>query len=1097
MNQQPFWTLLPHINNRTAWKPISFPAILIIPFGSDSSGNPLSQSAPKDITISILDVVRRNKVSGHQNQDVFFPDRELYTITISGLELNKRLLDINDFENDGTHLKIINRRGVSGDVPYDPNSLYYDFSDVEISVENLKHGRYQLSYQARLNKRVYDSLGGLVCIDDTQDDLIIFNNDINHPGEIIDEMVKTTPSIWFNNQDLGKDPIITLYKPLTDCLQNVFDEQILLSRINFISKAYPETIQLLGQTIGWEIPYFPKSLDPLRRSVLRTSTFFQKNRSGFNNIHQLFDLFGYNILLRNLWYSPDNSRLEEPSYEPYTPVQIQDKYVLDIAVGNLIAPGFYTTDVQLICKPGEKTKYDNFSDIGSDIYVESYVVKIGSAAQNAINGFIANGNYDDISEISSGVINNDLNSRLVGLDVYASHQLKISKSGVHTEIYKTGPRDILFSPNISLDKYKPSVKISLDGHWNDKDLAIYVFVIYKTQKIIIADPNYEEKRSNFFDIRVNSRNDTLSPTSLVLDYALEFLYRVKALHSLLRHIFIESNSCEVYLVTDYCYGPGLSVSSDSDIGQQQVPPAITPIDNDSKCDEQDARLLGYKESDISYRTKITAGLIEEWNSYLSYDNRLKEGGILNMLPQIPELARIVGTYNGYGQDTFINTFEQYSAFGIIEPFHLANQHIYTSTSEIYDYNTNLIGIENRCTELRQTGELLYDGPYQPVNNLSVREPICFKGRVSGDLYINQSIVSEEQVLLSDCVNHMGHGANFTTPKRSIIVRAGSENRLLGSQSPKPIISTNLPESGIDFEDFLMNDYDLVGYDPIRLSGDSDEVLHYWDRQEHVDSTWHSAANNVPNYGIQRTNMHFPGTRFISMAKFQGTFVDPVYTKRPWDLDVCDNVLNARLVKGVDNNEYLVFDQTPYTFTSTTGTPDIPAMGSPISSSIAPTDVVHAIYSQYADGLTPGLCPYDTTIDSDGIKNVNVALFKSASLCGTGDLRDYADGYPCVTGILTFTIDFDSDYDFFTGATSGITSQFLFLLMSGIVDGSFGIRLDCDCTITPCDVTAPINTCAVKETDVIDVSSYLVLPESAGVCSFVLDGEISTMFELQD
>jgi len=176
------------------------------------------------------------------------------------------------------------------------------------------------------------------------------------------------------------------------------------------------------------------------------------------------------------------------------------------------------------------------------------------------------------------------------------------------------------------------------------------------------------------------------------------------------------------------------------------------------------------------------------------------------------------------------------------------------------------------------------------------------------------------------------------------------------------------------------------------------------------------------------------------------------------------------------------------------------MGFPTDSSIAATDVVHAIYSQYADGLTPGLCPYDTSIDSDGIKNVNVALFKSASVCGTGNLLDYADGYPCVTGILTLTIDYDSDYDDFTlatGITSGITSQFLFLLMSGIVDNTLGIRLDCDCTITPCDITSSVNACDIKDTDVTIIDSYLALPESVGMCSIVLNGEIPTMFELQD
>lgn len=1094
MNKQPFWHFLPYINNRTAWKPISFPAILIIPFGASTSGNPLSQSAPKDVTISILDVIRRNKVAGHQYKDVFFPDAELYTVTITSLELSKRLIDISDFENDGINSKIINRRGLYGTVPYDQNSLYYDFSDIEIPVDNLANGRYQLSYRARLNRRVYDSLGGLVCIDDDLEDLIITNLDINHPGEIINETVKTSPSIWFSNTNLGNEPLITLYKPLTDCLQNVFDEQILLSRINFINNAYPETIQLLGQTIGWEIPYFPKSLDPLRKSVLRTSTYFQKNRANFNSIHQLFDLFGYNILLRNLWYKPDNSELVEPKYD-YAPIQYLDQYVLDVAVGNLKAPGFYSTEVPLICKPSTKTKYDNFTDVGSDVYIDSYVVRVGSDAESEIINFLNSGNYDDITESVSGVLNNDLNARLLGKDIYASHQVKIELNGNVKTIYKTGPRPILFEPELSLDKYKPSVNIKLDGHWDDEQLAIYILVIYKTQKVVINDPGYTEKRSNYFDIRVNSRDDTLSPTSLVLDYALEFLYRIKALHSLLRNIFIESTSSEVYLVTDYCYGPGLSISSDSDIGQQQVPPAIIPIDDNGKCQEQDARNLGYKDSDISYRDRITFGLIEEWNSYLSYDDRQSNGGILGMLPQIPDIARMIGLYNGYNQDAFINTYDQTTVFGVIEPFDLSNQLIYTRSTNIYNYDDSLVNINNRCTGFRSLGQLTYDEDYQPVNNLEVREPICFKGRVGNELFINLSNNNDEQVLLTGCVNNMGNGAMFITPKRSTIVRGGSTNRLIGSKSPKPIISSNQPVSGIDFEDYYNEKFDQVDVDPIRIIGETDSVLHYWDRPTTVDSTWDSASHTVPNLGIQRTSMHFPGTRFISMAKYNGTFTSDVHTHRPWDFDVCEDPLNARLVTGVDGNEYLVFDNVQYSFTNNTGDPDIPMMGSPLISSVSPDQVVHAIYSRFADGNTLGLCPFDTSVDSLGTTNVNAPLFKSAVQCGTGDIRDYADGYPCVTGILNLSPDYASEYDYDTGSTGPISGLYLFTLMSGILDGSQGIRMDCDCSVAPCDTTAPPAQCTIRDTDDIDISQFLALPEDIGICSIALDGEIPSMFEL--
>lgn len=1096
MSQQPFWAFLPFINNRTAWKPVSFPAVLIIPFGSDSSGNPLSKSAPKDVTVSILDVVRRNKVAGHQYKDVFFPDRELYTLTISGVELSSKLLDLNDFVVDGDYVTIINRSGLSGKLPYIPDSLYYDFSDVLISVDNLAIGRYQLSFRASVNHRVYDSSGGLVCIDDSKDDLIIINTDINHPGEVLNEMVNTTPSVWFSNGSLDKEPLIDLYKPLSDCLQNVFDEQILLSKINFISNAYPETIQALGQTIGWEIPYFPQSLDLLRKSVLRTTTSFQKGRGAFNSIHQLFDLFGYNILIRNLWFSPDNSELVEPKYDLFAPVQYVDKLVLDVGVGGLVAPGFYSAKVPLICKPGQKTRFDNFTDVGSDVYVESYAVKVGSDADLAIREFLAGGDYDDLVVTSNGVVNNDLNSRMIGLDVYASHQVKINTVGNKELVYKTGSRDILFLDGISVNKYDPSVTVQLSGHWNDPDVAVYVFIVYKTQQVVIGDADWADKRSNYFDIRVNSREDTLSPTSLVLDYALEFLYRIKAFHSLIRNIFLEYDSSEVYLVGDYCYGPGLSVSNDSDAGLQQVPPAIKPIDSDNKCDEQDARLLGYKDSDIQYRNRVTAGLIEEWESYLTYDNRSNAGGILGMLPQVPNPSRSSALYNEFGQDAFIGSYDVLFIYGLKAPFVLANQSTYTKTLFLYEYDNGSEVADNRSVSFRSVGYLAGDDGYVGVEDLNSRDPICFKGRVSDDLYLNYSLPHNDNFIISPCTIHLGSGSAFTTPRRSIIVQGGAVNRSIGSKSGKPVISANQAVSGIDFDFNGLMKFDSVGIDPSRLIGDSDEVLHYWDRTTTVDSSWNSVAVDIPDFNIQVTNLHFPGTRFISLGKLNGTVVNNSVKHRPWDFDDCESNLNPVMVIGSDNNEYLVFDDLNYSVSNNTGEPDLPHLGLPSISSLDNSSVVHAIYSKYADGNTPGLCPYDSGVDENGVGNVNSALFKSAVDCDTGGVRDFVDGYPCVTGLLNLTINTDSVYDL--NPVGDINADFLFLFMSGVLDGSLGFRLDCDCVKASCNVTSNTNACVIDaQPDDVVMDDFMVLAEEIGGDTWYFDGEVPSFFELND
>ena len=367
MTQRPFWTLLPYINNRTAWKPIGFPAILVVPFGANADGLPLAQSAPLGVKISILDTVRRNRVAGPFEPNAFFPNRELFTIALNSVEIAARQLDINDFEIEGDVIKIINSDGLIGEIPYIPDTLYYDFSDVLIGVENLDSGRYQLSYNASINGRIYDSNDFLVCINDDTRDSILRYVDFVHPGEVIDEMKKTTPSIWFSNQPLASETLITLYKPLSDTLQNVYDEQSLLGRVNFVNEVFPETVPYLGRILGWEIPYFPRSLDPLRRSVLRTTTDFQKMRGTYKGIKELFDLFGFDILIRNLWFDCDNETLLEAQYGGANGVALLDTIQFDILENDLRAPGFYTNEIQLRKRPATSSEFDNFIQIGSDL----------------------------------------------------------------------------------------------------------------------------------------------------------------------------------------------------------------------------------------------------------------------------------------------------------------------------------------------------------------------------------------------------------------------------------------------------------------------------------------------------------------------------------------------------------------------------------------------------------------------------------------------------------------------------------------------------------------------------------------------------------
>lgn len=1108
MNQRPFWVFIPYINNRTAWRPISFPAVLIIPFGADDKGRPLAQSAPRGISVSILDTTRRNRVSGPFAQGLYFPARELFTLALNSSEIADRRIDTHDFPisvdpTKGEILTITNRMGVIGDVPYIPNSLYYDLSDIAIDVEDLQSGRYQLSYQAVVDKRIYDNNGILVCIDHNDSDTAVQCVDFSHPGEVIDEMKKNTPSIWFSGASLAEDPLITIYKPLSDSLQNVYDEQTLLSRINLVNAVFPETVPYLGRILGWEIPYFPQSLDPLRRSVLRTTTEFQKKRGTFKGITELFDLFGFNILIRNLWTAIDNQTLLEPRYDGINGVTLIDTPTVDVLSADMRAPGFYQQKISLLRRPASKSAFDNFVQPGSELTLHAYAVHIDSPANAAIQAYLTTINIGMAAKIKTtptGFVNNDLENLLNGLDVWASQSIHLDRAGQVQHNTAFGARRILHADSTTVNFTDPSISIKLDGNWADDQIAIYVFANYYSQQVV-PDPALIERRSNYFDIRLATTVDASLSTNLILDYALEFLYRIKAMHSLLRQVYITAESPEVYLVTDYCYGPGLSRQFDSDIGKQQVPPAIIPVDNsEDECADQNANLSGYKESDIAYRDRITSGLMQEWLAWVSYDDReIGEVDHLKMVPQIPDASRTQARYNEYGQDAFIKGYVVHQTMGILTPDALANQNAQTIPTQYFLYNTGLLYLDNKCVGYRHYGTLHHYTPYTPAPDLQAREPICFRGRVGDEMVINSRTSGSEWYSPGSCSSHMGRGTYFTTPRTSTIVNYGSSGRSSGSLTPRPIISSGRNVSGEYFDDVWIDSYSRLAIDPRRLSGSSNRVLHYWDRAESLDASWSSAAIEVVDLGVQYTNMHFPGTRFIGMNDYDGTFVSATYRLRPWDVDVCDNGLQTRLEWGTNDSQYLEFIDTPFVVNGNGRPADVPVMDVNTTTVIDPDMVVQAIWSQFATAEESIHRPWDTGIISNNGtitlppgSTIDDAIFPSASVC-SGNIIDYADGYPSVTGLMIIAPDF-GDSPYYTPPVA-MPTAFLFFSGSGIIDGSRGIRLDCDCLSVPCDLSPPSLCAMTQDADSLVAIPIMVLRESMGAQEWRLDGSIPSMLEL--
>ena len=106
-------------------------------------------------------------------------------------------------------------------------------------------------------------------------------------------------------------------------------------------------------------------------------------------------------------------------------------------------------------------------------------------------------------------------------------------------------------------------------------------------------------------------------------------------------------------------------------------------------------------------------------------------------------------------------------------------------------------------------------------------------------------------------------------------------------------------------------------------------------------------------------LHLPGCRFARMNALEEDFTSTTWRARPWDDPhstfcgpkyVCgDNEptqLNVTKIVGTDGNEYLVFDDVPYTAAGNGLTPDITSLGDHslgTNALFGDDDVVHSVY----------------------------------------------------------------------------------------------------------------------------------------------------------
>ena len=604
--------MLPFPTNTTAWKPFGLPMILVVPHvrGSDGrriAGSEILYTNGCGVRIYIADVTSIAPVAGPDHRGIFNPDVELYSRIITETELSGRLIDPsyvtdNVETKDGSEIfQITSRAGVIADIPYLAHADYYDISDILLDIEQLPHNHYTLVYEACYHQRKVSDTGYLVCFDTSQ---VIFTRHrfrIHHPGEVLLQLVENTPGLYLDNSKRSQDSTVAFYRPFAEILQDIHSEQDFIEKSNWVYDIRPEHIPYLGYLLGWDLPYFPKSIDSLRRALLRNTVRLQRLKGTKRAVRELFDLFGFAVSVENVWWTPDGSAYVGVGERQDFPITKTPTYAYEPVLLNYATSGYGQIVCPLLHRPIEK-----------NIVVESFLVTKDSTAHETLED--AEVEFESNADAFSSIANSEYDTPFPlqptddGVVGYSRVVIDDTGKGL-TDIEIGWPAHNGESANFNYGDN--TLQLGFNRYVEFDDIVLYTFVSYKYNKISVPEA-MDRLQSNRFDIEILSKDgqDAVRPDIIV--FLVEFIFRVKAFHSLLRKILYTVTLNDVYQVTDYCVGGEITQDPTKDAGMQQVPPqTIIPNVPDDRCLQLDPEDMGYRPQDLRYRNKVLTGLEEE------------------------------------------------------------------------------------------------------------------------------------------------------------------------------------------------------------------------------------------------------------------------------------------------------------------------------------------------------------------------------------------------------------------------------------------------------------------------------------------------------
>jgi len=840
-NNTPQFVLFPINNDRTAWKKFGLPVVLVVPHRKDLSGHQLANSKVRNIKIFIEDVPSQALVSGHQHIGKRFPDRELYRETVDSLELADRQIDIANSTITRNGIVISNADAENGDVLHHTTSTgivdtilylkhadYYDLSDFKIDVEILPNGIYNLVYEATYfpRKSAFGEVDQLLCIDTSYEAITQLRFKLNHPGDVIAEMHNLTPPVYLTTATKAEDTTLSFYRPFSDILQDIADEQALLERVNWVHDIVPEALPYLSQLLGWGVPYFPQSANTLRRAILRRTTHIQKLKGSSKAVHEIFRLFGFELLTQNLWWSDDGKRLIAPGEKlpsPYESLEIKKRTAsqVDLLLNEWQTDGYGNFKIPLLFRPLQANGFDRFTALreGGNVTIDAYLVKKDSTAHLKLKTIAESidsdpKGYGDSSgghtTDNAGFLNPvQLRSELSGIETVGYSQVLLTgKLGESTDSVLTGTNIPLSDESCEYDRDDNILSLTFNGYKTfikDKTV-LYAFATYARDEFVIPS-ELADLQSNKFSIQVvtselESRllsianqnagewdfhgaavpNSAGLVSTTVLDFALDFLFKAKAFHSQLHVVKYAIDLTETYEVTDMCVGGDTAQRYDTPMGRLQVPPAIIPnIPADGPdCANSDPISLGYKSSDILLRLRKLSNLPEEHDAWKAYDDReIYQVGPTRLILPPSASGRTKCKYTHLGQDRITG-----SIFTVSSVEHNPNPNSNQGTrinsnldlSPVDDItngiseDTSGAASSNNNSELFSSFMKESNGIRDAHCDLDSITDFCYKGRVDDEILYRISNVNSETFRCKPCKIGMGFGAywSYPTPTKRVI-----------------------------------------------------------------------------------------------------------------------------------------------------------------------------------------------------------------------------------------------------------------------------------------------------------------------------------------